>query len=322
VSPRHELERLLRWYPAKWRGRYGDEFLALLEDRLAGAPPTLRFRTRIAAAGVRERAFEASVLGNRASLATQRRTGLLSVLVAWSIMVISGASLTKMAEHSSSAMPVATRSVAQWAYDATAAAGVAGTLMVVVGAMIALPAFARYLRAGGWHRVRRACLQAVAATAVSVLATLGLAAWAHHLNALQRNGADRWYSAAFLVCAVLVVVAIALWTKAAVVTVAKIDLSTRVLGWESWLALGVTTSTVAVVVGTATWWVQMGLYASWFLHGTRAGVPASPWSDRLAVTALLMMIALAMALWGLWRVALTNRRERFGAFVLGGQSEA
>jgi hypothetical protein len=30
------LARLLRWYPRAWRERYGEEFLALVEDTLGG----------------------------------------------------------------------------------------------------------------------------------------------------------------------------------------------------------------------------------------------------------------------------------------------
>jgi hypothetical protein len=30
---------LLRWYPRAWRQRYGDEFLALVEDGLDGQRP-------------------------------------------------------------------------------------------------------------------------------------------------------------------------------------------------------------------------------------------------------------------------------------------
>jgi len=319
VTRHHELERLLRWYPATWRGRYGEEFLALFEDCLDGASPTLRFRLLNAVSGVRERAYESGVVGERAPLATQRRNGALIALMAWSIMVIGGASFAKMAEHSSTVLPLATRSVARWAYDTTVVAGIAGTLIVMVGALIALPGFVHFLRAGGWTSVRRKFTQAFAATVTTALATIGVSAWAHHLNSLQRNGGDRWYSWAFLGYALLMAAAIFLWTNATAATVVRMDFSARALRWESWLALGVALSTMVVVASTSTWWIQMGLHAPWFLQGTRAGVSASPWSPHLAVTALTMIVAMGTALWGAWRVALTYVPARVDTFVIGGR---
>ena len=38
------MNSMLRWYPAQWRARYGDEFVAMIEDDLDGKPATLRYR--------------------------------------------------------------------------------------------------------------------------------------------------------------------------------------------------------------------------------------------------------------------------------------
>jgi hypothetical protein len=48
-------QSLLRWYPASWRERYGDELVALLEDRSYGGRLTLHARLELAWAGLRER---------------------------------------------------------------------------------------------------------------------------------------------------------------------------------------------------------------------------------------------------------------------------
>ena len=314
-----ELQQLLRWYPADWRRRYGEEFVALLDDELAGSSPTRRFRLKVAVSGVRERAVEVGVTGAGTSRSTQRRNGSLVVLLAWSIMVIGGASLVKTAEHSATAIPVATRSVAQWAYGTAAVAGAVGTAFVVVGALIVLPRFVRFVRAGGWSSVRRTFFQAFVATVVTAAATLGVSAWAHHLSSLQRNGGDRWYSGAFLGYALLVTLVIFFWTKTALVTVTRLDLTNRIVRWESWLALGVTASTIAVAAGAMTWWVQMRLHAPWFLQGTPVGVSASPWSAHLMVTAFIMLVAMSAALWGAWRVTLTYVPVHDETFVLGGR---
>ena len=57
-----DAAKLLRWYPRAWRERYGEEFLAMVEDSLDGERPGRRFRLSVAWAGLRER-------GHRARLA-------------------------------------------------------------------------------------------------------------------------------------------------------------------------------------------------------------------------------------------------------------
>jgi hypothetical protein len=49
------LGKLLRWYPRAWRDRYGEEFLALVEDTLDGGRPGWRLRLGVVRAGLRER---------------------------------------------------------------------------------------------------------------------------------------------------------------------------------------------------------------------------------------------------------------------------
>jgi uncharacterized protein YjeT (DUF2065 family) len=50
-----DAAKLLRWYPRAWRERYGEEFLAMVEDTLDGRRPTWRLRLGVAWAGLRER---------------------------------------------------------------------------------------------------------------------------------------------------------------------------------------------------------------------------------------------------------------------------
>lgn len=202
------------------------------------------------------------------------------------------------------------------------AAGIVGTLLVAVGAMIAFSPLVRFLRAGGWSSVRRGFVRAIVATAVTALATFGVSAWAHHLNSHQRNGGDGWYAHTFLVYALMVVASIGLWTTLAVTTTAKINLSPRALRWESWLALGTGVSTMAVVAGATTWWVQMGRHAPWFLRGARAGFPGSPWSLQLVATATIMMMATLTAAWGVWRMTSTNFHRGPEEFINDGQAGA
>ena len=55
AAPDPRLAGLLRWYPRAWRERYGEEFLALVEDTLDGRRPGWRLRLGVAWAGLRER---------------------------------------------------------------------------------------------------------------------------------------------------------------------------------------------------------------------------------------------------------------------------
>jgi hypothetical protein len=310
MKRRSDVRRLLRWYPLSWRSRYEEEFLALLEDRLDGSPPTIRFRSSVAIAGMRERCYASGIVGTQSSPLTQRRTGSLMVLIAWSMMAVGGAVLVKTAEHFAVAVPVGSRSVAQLAYNIITGAGILGTIFVACGALVALPAFARFVRAGRWTEVRGAFTWPAVATSVIVVATIGLSSWAHHLDSAQRNGSDHPYSGAFLAYALAVVVTLGLWARVSVAVASRIDLPPRALRVESWLAVAVSLASMVVVGSTTLWWVQMGLHAPWFLEGSATGVAASPWSVNLITAVSVMALATATALWGAARVAMTYRPTR------------
>jgi hypothetical protein len=312
----HDVRRLLRWYPSSWRARYGDEFIALLEDRLPESPLTIRMRSSVAMAGLRERCYGSGMVGSQSSALIQRRTGSLTVLVAWSIMAVGGAGLTKMAEHFSSALPASTRGLADLAYDTTAVAGIVGTLFVCAGAIVAIPGLVRFLRKSQWTEIRQVVVGAAGATVALVAMTTGISLWAHHLNVAQRNGSDNWYSAVFLVFVLLVVTTIGLWTVASIAIASRISFTPRALRWESRLALGVTLSSLVVVGSAVTWWVQLSMHAPWFLAGTSTGNAASPWSIQVALTGFVMAFATATALWGALRIVTSNRSQNGSASSL------
>jgi hypothetical protein len=235
------------------------------------------------------------------------------VLVAWSIMVVGGVGLAKTAEHFAVALPARSHFLAQFAYNSALVAGIAGTLFVVAGVAVASPGFVRFLRANRVIEVRRSFLRPIVASAVLVIATFGLASWAHHLSTAQRNGTDGLYSGAFLAYALLVVGTIGLWTIVSVTVASRIDFTPRALRWESWFAVGVSLLAVVVFGSTTLWWIQMSLHAPWFLEGTATGTAASPWSAQLITTVLVMSLSSVTALWGASRVAMTYRPTRWNA---------
>jgi hypothetical protein len=310
VRRRDDPQRLLRWYPTEWRARYGGEFLALVEDRLHEAPLTIRRRSSIAFAGVRERCYGSGLFGSRSTPSTQRRSGSLTVMVAWSIMIVGGASLAKTAEHFSSALPASSRFAARFSYDTVAVAGLVGTLLVFAGAVVALPGFLGFLRDHKWASVRAFVSRSVMATIALIGATFGLSTWAHDLNAAQRNGGDDWYSAAFVAFVLLAVVTVGLWTGTGVAVASRINFSVRALRFESRLAIGACLASLAVLGGAVAWWTQMALHAPWFLEGTPVGTTSSPWSLQLVITLLMMTFGALSGVWGAWRVAMTFRPAR------------
>ena len=50
-----DARRALRWYPRRWRRRYGDELVALLEDTFGEEPLSVRCRIGLCRSGTIER---------------------------------------------------------------------------------------------------------------------------------------------------------------------------------------------------------------------------------------------------------------------------
>ena len=265
---RHETAAQLCWYPRRWRDRYGDELAALMEDMAGGETPTLRFKVSIALAGLREHIYGSGLFGDRAP----RR--IESELVRFSFCAPGPPSCWP--ELASPKLPStlpkpcrsASRPFAQGAFDVVAALGVVGAILVMLGAMAAIPAFARFIRGGGWSTVRGHVLRAVALTLLSVGAVIPLSFWAHHLNELQRNGADPAYSGVLVIWAVLVAATLAQWTAAGVAATRRVDLPRGVLRLEAALAVALAGAMAAMTVAAGLWWGSMAQNAPWFLQGT------------------------------------------------------
>jgi hypothetical protein len=307
--------RLVRWYPAAWRERYGEELATLMSDDLEGRRPNLAYRARVAAHGLFERGRRAGVLGRDATPSQRRTAGALVIFGAWWAMVLAGASYAKMSEHFASSVPPALRARPEDAYRVVAGLGLAGLGVVAAGALVAAPAFVRFLRGGGWPRVRAAYVRAALASVVTAFAVAPLSMWAHHLSVAQRNGGDAPYGAAVVAWALAVAVALALWSAAAVRSVRQLSLSDRALRAESALSLALTLVMAGVVAGFATWWSSMAHAAPSFLTGTPVGTGASPVTVHLVVTMALMVAAVAVAGFGAVRVlgATGPRRPAPGA---------
>ena len=319
---RMDVPRLLRWYPAGWRERYGDELGALIEDTLDGRPLTGRFRLRMAWAGLRERGHQAGLTGTAAPAASRVRTGCLLVLCAWTAFVVAGIGFAKLAEHFGQAVSLRARPVSVGAFGTVQVLAVIGGLLVLAGAAAAGPAFIRFLRAGGWRPIRGHVLRAAGAIVVAAAALAGLTAAARMLTFAQRNGGDGLYSLAFVLTALLLCAALALCAVAAVATVRRLALTRAVLSAEAVLAATVTAAMTAMTVALALWWAAVGSSAPWFLQGTRVGSAASAVTPNLVGVAVLMLAADAVAGYGVIVLARSWTQLRSGETQAAGPARS
>ena len=303
----------LRWYPLSWRARYGDELIALLDDEYGSHLPAL-VRLSLVTGGLRQRARQSGLTGDSAPAADGVRAGALVVLAAWTAFVIAGASFAKFSEHFDEALPhsMGAHRVPDLAFTVLQTVAGVASILVVAGALLAVPAFVRFLRADGWSSVRGHFLRALACTAVTVAATVPLLVWAHHLTPHQRNGGLHWYGALFLIWAVLIVITLTLWTVVAVAAGRRVDLTSAVLTAEATLAAAIAVAMVVMVGATAIWWGAMAKDASAFLNASPAGASGSPWDIWLIATVALMAVAMGTATVGVVREARVWTKMRAG----------
>jgi hypothetical protein len=247
------MKLLLLAYPRRWRERYADELVALLEAE----PLTWRTRVNVLAAGLGERL--------RGSGPPQ-----LTVLWAWSLFVIGGMAFQKTSEHWQVVVPAGDRAVPTAAFDTVQASAAIGSAVVLAGVALALPAFIRDLRSSGWRAVRRPILVASTATVVTAAALVAVAL-DHDTIAASVFVA----SAAFSLFA---------WTHAAARAAQRLE-GVRA---HSYLVPTVTATMVVMTIAAAVWFasvsthspsfvgaVQLALIATFMLAGTTLAVTSS-----------------------------------------------
>ncbi len=232
------LEKLLRWYPRAWRERYGEEFLAMVEDTLDGQRPTLRLRVDVAWGGLRERARgQARACGRTAVAALRVAFGRR--IDQWWAFLMAGWILASLPAEFGVSLPAATAGLATGILDGEAAIAAVLAAVVLARGVIALPAFGRFLRAGGWPDVRRRVAWAAAATAGALGALVGLILVPGPMTFAQWNQSPT-YALGVLVTALLVSVAIWLWTRAVAVVAGQLDLPPRARASERMLTVAAT----------------------------------------------------------------------------------
>jgi hypothetical protein len=301
-----DYEHVLRWYPAGWRDRYGDEMTALLHDTYA-APGRIPLRARLglARAGLEERAREAGVLGPAGGPSGRVRGGSLLVLCAFSLFVVGGAVFAKFTDQWSSATPRKDLTLPTTGFDVVVVTAAVAGALVLTAAALAVPALVRLLRAGRWHEVRGPVVRAVLAGVVAAAFFGGTVGWSRHLSVHDRNGGLAAYSDLFVVLCLAVVVAIALGTAAAVAVARKVELGERTVRALGRLALGVAAALVLIFGGVVAWWAAEVAHApSVMANGLGNGVvfTSDTVPPTLLAAGLLMLAGLALAAAGSVRV--------------------
>jgi len=297
-----DADRLLRWYPAPWRARYGDELAALVEDELAGGRPGLRLRLSLAHGGLLERARGAAVVGDSRPADERVRAGALLVLVAWAAADLAGGAFAKTSEHFGASGTSAALGPARTAHAVVVACGIAGGLVLLTGALVALGAVPGFTRVGGWRAVRGPLVRAAVMTALTAGAVVPLSVWAHHLGVAQRNGADLAYGLAFLAWAAMVAATVGLWAAAVVSVARRLELGPRALAVEAVLALVGAAALAVLTAAVGTWWVAMASAAPWYLGAGRPGTHPAPVSPQLVAIVVVLVVATVTAAFGASRI--------------------
>jgi hypothetical protein len=293
--------RLLRWYPAAWRARYGGELEALLEDSYGDGRVPVPQRLSLAGHGLWERA-RSSGLADGPDPAGRARSGALVVLCSWPAFVVAGAAFAKFAEHWDAATPAGARWLPAAAYDAVVAAAVAGALSIALGALVALPSFVSFLRAGRWRELRAVVVVAVVLTAVTVAMTVGAVLWAHGQSTTQRNTNSVLGMGLGGAFGLSLVGTLASWCAAAVSAVRRLELPDRVLRVEGALAVALAGAMAVVTAGTVTWWAAIAVSAPGFLSAGLLGAWGPGVAPVLVCACLLMVAGLAAGGLGARRV--------------------
>lgn len=267
------LGGLLRWYPRAWRERYGDEFLAMVEDTLDGRRPGWRLRLGAAWAGLRERGYQAVLSGPAGKRPLDR----------WGWFVMAGCVLAGSVDDIGH--PSATGTwPAVAAMTALAALAVVTGAAIVAAVAIAWRSLVRFLRAGGWPKVRRRISWAAAATATAACGLTWLAVLRTSMTPGQLSTSQA-YGNVLSAAAVLGVAAIGLWAMAARAVAEHLDLEPRIRAAETLLGAVISTGVLFMVPVQIIWFGITRSSVFWLAAGLpllASSVAAAPRTLRRA----------------------------------------
>lgn len=290
--------RVLRWYPAAWRERYGNELVDLLSDTYADNPLPTRAWIGIVMAGVNERGREAALIGRVSRREDRIRAGALIVLAAWALFIVAGSGFAKYSEHWSAVTPLSDRTVPSIAIVVLQVATFVGVALCGVAALVSWPSFSRLAQHVGARRVFRLVRPAIVAGAISIAATAIIVEVSHHMSSFQRSVAPGPYRAVFLAWAGLLVVCLAVIVVTIGRVVLRIQYSEHQLRVLSVAALTTSAAMSVIFVSLVVWWVSIAQHASWFFTSGVVGAPGALTPVPMVGCGILMLAGLATAAWG------------------------
>ena len=261
---------LLRWYPRVWRERYGSELVALIQDNLDEGRPAWRLRLSVIGGGLRER-FRQARHATAASLTSSAWHNR------WGTIMLAGLICGFLAGDLTSPLS-APRGWQGVALDAVLAAVAVTGAVVLADGLLALPALVRFLRAGGWPKIRRRAGWAAGATAAAGGGLAGLVLVSGSRPPAQVNAS--WaYWADVLATGLAMAAAIGLWAAAATATARHLTLAPRVRAAQLVLGAIIPTAVSTMLITLALWWsatqdsVTMFVLAMANLAAASAGTP-------------------------------------------------
>jgi hypothetical protein len=319
--------RLLRWYPAAWRARYGDEFAELLIAEFAEQPRSWRRAADVARGGLLARLTRAGLTGHRPESAEQVRAGLATAACALAAFAAPGIAMWAQLTIGW-----------EWAPPAAVGATIAMTAMTAAGLLLAVlaPLAAVPLT---WSAVcglrRRPVRRALRGPALLAVVGAGvLAAGSHHFqNGWPGTGAHPWAEhglvpagvAAFSWAATLWISAywahpaalaafpaaeiawMAISPAALVAAVAgvaglvrRLDLSVRMLRYEAWLASSAAAAMAVFLAGACCWVLAPGSGPGLFHAGA---------IDAGGLAVMVLALSMARRATGLARKAALSSRS-------------
>ena len=181
ASAEIKAARLVRWYPAGWRVRYGAEFTELLVADLAERPHCWRRTADVAVSGTLARLSQAGLAGQRLAERAQARASLAALGCALAVFLTAGTAVW-------SQLLVGW----QWAPPSTRAATVGTVVMtgallffLVLAVLAAVPV--------GWQLARRGSGADRAALALIAVSLLVLVIGGRHMaNGWPGTGGHPW----------------------------------------------------------------------------------------------------------------------------------
>jgi hypothetical protein len=304
-----ERTRVLRFYPTRWRRRYGEELLALIEDSYGTQTPPLRCRLALMRSGATEWSRELGLTGSTASQSERIRAGTLVVLWAAALMLVAGLEFANISQGWRRAVPTASRGLPTVAYGLVVVAATAAVLVALAGAVMWVGPLARFLQDGGWAKVRRPVMRSAVPTAVTIGLFMTMRVWSRNLDAHQRDGGYLPYGVVAIALGVAVAASVFSWAATATGALRGIDPVPTVVRRSGRIAIGLAALMAAIAAGTVVWWAALAARAPWFLGGTSRGAHGTVAPAFLVLAEVAIFAAAGVAAAGARRVTVSLPRR-------------